>query len=113
METYELLALSSAIAAIIGAGGSLIASLVQASIQKRRDSGTVETSDAQTLFNYSTQIINTLSTMTHQLWSRIDTVIIKIEATHSSIENVIDRLERLIEIHEQRAREERPYDRQP
>lgn len=93
---YEVVAIASGIAAIVGSIGAVITNIIQSMLRRRAESGSVETSDAQTLFNYSAQIINTLSTMTNQLWGRIDNVIGKMDATHKSVSDVIDRLHHII-----------------
>jgi uncharacterized protein HemX len=64
----------SASAAVIAAIGGIIGAGMTAWVQRRREAGSVTTSDAQTLFTASNQLIQMLLQSTQMLTDRLETL---------------------------------------
>lgn len=69
--SFELTALVSIISALIGALVTLATAWLQARTQRRRESGTVTTADAQTVFNAYGQLSQMLLQLTQQTSDRM------------------------------------------
>lgn len=89
------------VTALIGLGGTAVgalatftASWVQTSAQRRRESGTVATADAQTVFGAYDRVNEILLTLSDRLMGRLDTLL-------QRIENVVDTQERIAEQQEE------------
>jgi uncharacterized protein HemX len=83
-------AVLSAVAAIIAATGGIIGAGLTAWVQQRRETGSVRTSDAQTLFTSANTLIQMLLQSTQTLTERLDQM-----AQH--FDTLADRVEKLVQ----------------
>ncbi|GIV82465.1 MAG: hypothetical protein KatS3mg051_1819 [Anaerolineae bacterium] len=86
LEAAGVIAISSA---LIGAVTSLTTTWLSNATQRRAQSGSVQTADAQTLFQASNQLIQMLLTTTQQLSERLDRLT-------EHLGTMMDRVERLV-----------------
>jgi uncharacterized protein HemX len=64
----------AALSAVIAASGGIVGAAVTAWVQRRREGGTVRTSDAQTLFTSANQLIQMLLQSTQTMAERLETL---------------------------------------
>lgn len=94
MESLIVSALVGLGGAAFGAAATLGSSWFQTSAQRRREAGTVATSDAQTVFSAYGQLSQMLLGLTDQLTQRLDRLV-------QRIDEVVDQQERIAEQQEQ------------
>ncbi len=90
MDGYMLTAAAGVTGALLGAISTIGSQAIQSRIQRRRESGSVETADAQTLFSASNQLIQMLLQQNTSLHTRIDSIGDEIEALMRELRRLIE-----------------------
>jgi hypothetical protein len=102
VDSYLLAAVFGFLGTLVGAGGTMLSTIVQARVQSRRESGNVSTSDAATLFQTMHALISTLVGTTTALAGRLDDMGVKFGQLADRIDRMVQQQEELIALqHEQ------------
>jgi hypothetical protein len=102
MDSYLLAAVFGFAGTVVGAGGTMLSTIVQSRVQSRRESGTVNTADASTLFQTMHALISTLVGTTTALAGRLDEMGVKFGQLADRIDRMVQQQEELIALqHEQ------------
>jgi uncharacterized protein HemX len=99
-----MIAALSALAAIIAAVGGVFGAGTTAWLQKRREGGTVKTSDAQTLFTASNQLIQMLLQSTQTLTDRLDQMAQHFDTLASRVEKLVQQQDELLRLQRDQTR---------
>jgi uncharacterized protein HemX len=94
----------SASAAVIAATGGIIGAGLTAWVQRRREAGSVTTSDAQTLFTASNQLIQMLLQSTQTLTDRLDQMAQHFDALASRVEKLVQQQDELLRLQRDQTR---------
>lgn len=98
MDTAALAGLFGIGSASIGAASALLTAWITSHAQRRRESGTVQTSDAQTLFSASNQLIQMLLSSTQSLTQQLDTLTGRLESLMRQIDRIVQQQEELLRL---------------
>jgi uncharacterized protein HemX len=94
----------SAVAAIIAATGGIIGAGLTAWVQKRREAGSVKTSDAQTLFTSANTLIQMLLQSTQTLTDRLDQMAKHFDALADRVEKLVQQQDELLRLQRDQTR---------
>jgi uncharacterized protein HemX len=97
MDDTAIAALSAS-AAIIAAVGGVFGAGATAWVQRRRETGTVRTSDAQTLFTASNQLIQMLLQATQSLADRLDHMTKQFDELMARVERIVKQQDELLRL---------------
>jgi len=94
----------SAMAAVIAATGGIIGAGLTAWMQRRREGGTVRTSDAQTLFSSANALIQMLLQSTQTLTDRLDQMTRQFDALTDRVEKLVQQQDELLRLQRDQTR---------
>lgn len=101
LESYLLTGLAGT---AIGAAATVAGTLIQANTQRRREAGTVQTSDAQTLFTASNQLIQLLLSTTQTLTQRLDEMVARFEQLAERVDRLVQQQDELLRLQREQTR---------
>lgn len=96
MTDMTMTAVVSLVSAAIGATASLGATWLTSATQRRAQSGSVGTSDAQTLFAASNQLIQLLLTTTQQLTEQLRQLTGQLDTMTTRVERLVQQQDELL-----------------
>lgn len=101
LESYLLTGLAGT---AIGASATIAGAIIQAQTQRRREAGTVQTSDAQTLFSASNQLIQMLLSTTQTLTQRLDDMVARFEQLAERVDRLVQQQDELLRLQREQTR---------
>lgn len=101
LESYLL---TGILGTVVGAGATVAGAVIQANTQRRREAGTVQTSDAQTLFSASNQLIQMLLTTTQTLTARLDDMVNRFEQLAERVDRLVAQQDELLKLQREQTR---------
>ncbi|GIW18729.1 MAG: hypothetical protein KatS3mg064_2836 [Tepidiforma sp.] len=101
LESYLLTGLAGT---AIGASATIAGAIIQAQTQRRREAGTVQTSDAQTLFSASNQLIQMLLTTTQALTARLEEMAGRFDHLTDRVDQLVAQQEELLKLQREQTR---------
>lgn len=104
MNSYELAAVVGFASAVVGAAASAGTAWLAQRTQRRRESGTVQTSDAQTLFSASNQLIQMLLTTTQTLTQRLDDMVARFEQLAERVDRLVQQQDEILRLQREQTR---------
>lgn len=101
LESYLLTGLAGT---AIGASATIAGAIIQANTQRRREAGTVQTSDAQTLFTASNHLIQMLLQTTQTLTQRLEEMAVRFESLTDRVDRLVAQQDELLRLQREQTR---------
>ncbi len=98
MNSYELTAAVGVISAAVGAGATLGASWLTSATQRRAQSGSVKTADAQVVFSAYGQLSQMLLQLTQQTTDRLDRVVARVDELVQAQQRLLEQQDELLRL---------------
>lgn len=98
MTDLSVTAAVSVVSAAIGAGATLGASWLTSSTQRRAQSGSVQTADAQTVFSAYGQLSQMLLQLTQQTTDRLDRVVARVDDLVQAQQRILEQQDELLRL---------------
>jgi TolA-binding protein len=98
MVSYELTAIVGIISAAIGAAATVLTTWLSNRTQRRRESGTVSTADAQTVFQAYGQLSSMLIDLTRQTTDRLDRVVSRVDELVQAQQRLLEQQDELLRL---------------
>jgi TolA-binding protein len=98
MTSYELTAAVGFASAVVGAAASAGTAWLAQRTQRRRESGTVATADAQTVFSAYGQLSQMLLQLTQQTTDRLDRVVARVDELVQAQQRLLEQQDELLRL---------------